>query len=833
MKILCVEDDRNIGNLLQITLAKQRYQIELAQDGQAGWDLAEVYTYDLILLDVMLPKLDGISFCKKLRSNQSSALNPNRDTPVILMTALDAVTNKVMGLDAGADDYLAKPFNIDELLARIRALLRRNQIQKTPLLTWGDLWLNPNSCEVTFQEKPIYLAAKEYEILELFLRYPEQIFNPSRLLDRLWTADEFPSEGAVRTHIKGLRQKLKQAGVADILETIYKQGYRLKPQKVISKDGQEDITSAPIPAAGVALELKAVWEKYRQSYSDRISIIEQAVTASQNGTLTPIQQHEAEQEAHTLIGSLGCFGLDAASQISRQIQQLFQREQGLKPPEIKQLEQLLTQLQQEITQYGFEAQEEFLPLTPTIPSHPIAFSDISFGKQGEKDISLENNLVSPSLLIVDDDFLLANQIAIEATNWGFQAEIAVNLQQAQEFLTHHFDVILLDINFLDSTKNGLGFLTAVRNQYPEIPVVMLTAEDSFAQRVEAARLGSQCFLQKPIAPNQVLATVTQVIQQKNQPVARLLIVDDDLGLLNLLRTLLEPCGYHLTLLDQPHKFWETLEQTVPDLLILDVEFSVVSLSHQHKEQGTVSFWSGFDLCQVVRSDIRWNRLPVLFLSSHTDIDTMQRSFAVGADDFLTKPIVATELLTRVRTRLEQRQLWRVAEIDALTGLSLRRKVLQDLTRLLQLAQRQQQPLSLAMLDLDNFKLVNDQYGHEMGDRVLNYFGKLLNQSFRQEDIVGRWGGEEFVVGMYGTSKEEGMRRLAQVLQQFSQHSFTAQQKGGDKKDETKFQVTFSGGIAQTPDNGKDLQTLYQKADIALYQAKALGRNRICLAILNS
>ncbi|TAF10560.1 MAG: response regulator [Nostocales cyanobacterium] len=790
MKILCVEDDRNISQLLQVTLAKQRYQIDLAQDGQAGWDLAEIYTYDLILLDVMLPKLDGISFCKKLRTNQSSPLNPNRDTPVILMTALDAVTNKVMGLDAGADDYLAKPFNIDELLARIRALFRRNQIQRTPLLTWGDLSLNPNSCEVTYQEKPIYLAAKEYEILELFLRHPEQIFSPSRLLYRLWTADEFPSEGAVRAHIKGLRQTLKKAGVVDILETIYKQGYRLKQPELFSKYCQEEIT----PVVSVASELKAVWEKYRQSYSDRLLIIQKTINALKTGTITQIQQQEAEREAHTLIGSLGCFGLDTASQISRQIQQLLKQEKGLESAEIAQLGKLITQLQQEISEYGCENRAEGLSSIPVIPS---AF-----------------------LLIVDDDLPLAKQMAIEAKNWGFQAKIAVNLQQAQELLAHHFDVILLDINFADSTENGLDFLAIVRKQYPEIPVVILTAENSFAQRVEAARLGSQFFLQKPIPASQVLATVIQVIQEVNQPVARLLIVDDDPGLLNLLRTLLAPSGYHLTLLDQPHKFWETLEQTVPDLLILDVEFSVVSISHQNSEQ--VNVWSGFDLCQVVRTDARWNRLPVLFLSAHTDIETIQRSFAVGADDFLSKPIVPTELLTRVRTRLEQRKLWRVAEIDALTGLSLRRKVLQDMTRFLQLAQRQKQPFSLAMLDLDKFKFVNDQYGHQIGDRVINYFGKLLNQSFRQEDVVGRWGGEEFVVGMYGTSREDGIRRLAQVLQQFSQYSFTA-------LDGTKFKVTFSAGIAQVPDDGQDLQTLYQKADAALYQAKKLGRNCICAA----
>jgi len=796
VKILCVEDDKNIGQLLQITLSKQRYQVDLAQDGQAGWDLAEVYPYDLIILDVMLPKLDGISFCKKLRTNQSSTLNPNRDTPVILMTALDAVTNKVIGLDAGADDYLAKPFELDELLARIRALLRRNQIQRTPLLSWGDLYLNPDSCEVTYQGKRIYLAAKEYAILELFLRNTEQIFSTSRLLNRLWTADEFPSDGAVRAHIKGLRQKLKRAGAGDILETIYKQGYRLKQQEVIGKNGNEDITPAPTPVTGVASELKAIWEEYRQSYGDRLVIIQQALTAIQNGTITATQKYQAEREAHTLIGSLGCFGLDQASQISRQIQQLLKQDQELQPPQIAQMGQLLTELQQEISQHGCKDQAEYLPSAP---------------------------ISSASLLIVDHDLTLAQQIALEAVNWGLQAEIAVNLHQAQQFLTiHAYDVILLEVNFPHSLKNGLDFLAIVHNQYPEIPVVMLTAEDSFVQRVEAARLGSQCFLQKPIVPTEVLASVTQVIQQVNQTVAKLLIVDDDPALLNLLRTLLEPSGYQVILLDQPDKFWEVLEQTVPDLLILDVEFNPVS--HQHREKSTI-FWSGFDLCQVVRSDTRWNRLPILFLSSHTDMETIQRSFTVGADDFLTKPIVPTELLTRVRTRLEQRKMWRVTEIDALTGLNLRRKALQDLTRLLQLAQRQKQLFSLAVLDLDNFKSINDQYGHEMGDCVLNYFGKLLNQSFRQEDVLGRWGGEEFVVGMYGIGIEDGMRKLTQVLQQFSQYSFTS-------LDGTKFKVTFSGGIARSPDHGQDLQTLYQKADIALYQAKALGRNRICSANLN-
>lgn len=796
MKILYVEDDVNIARMLQITLDQQRYQIDLAYDGQAGWDLAEVYTYDLILLNAKLPKLDGISFCKKLRGNVYSKFHPNRDTPIILMTASNTTVNKVIALDAGADDYLVKPVNIDELLAIIRALLRRSQVQKTTLLTWGNLCLNLHSCEVTHRGQIIYLAAKEYELLELFLRNPEQVFSSSRLLERLWKADKYPSEGTVRTHIKGLRQKLKQVGVIDFLETIYKQGYRLKYREAVVEDSQEDM----ITSASVEAKLDDVWEKYRHSYSDRLLIIEQAITALRQGEITQLQRFEAEKEAHTLIGSLGSFGLDIASQICRQIQQLFKREATLTTEEIHQMDQLIKGLQEQIEQYSYKNQLESFSSVSTIPN--------------------------TSLLIVDDDLPLAKQIATEAINWGFLAEIAVNLPQAQKLLIDHadkFDVILLDVNFPDSRENGLDFLAMLHSDYPEIPILILTVEDSFARRVQAARLGSQYFLAKPIFPSEVLATAIQVIQKANQSLARLLIVDDDPALLEFLRQPLELSGYHVILLEQPDKFWETMDQTVPDLLILDIEFSLSPFDRQ-SEKGVADTWSGFDLCQVVRSDTRWNRLPVLFISAHTDNETIQRGFTVGADDFLTKPIQPRELITRVRTRLEQRKLWKMMEIDPLTGVSTRRKALQDLVRTLYLAQRRQQHFTLGMLELDHIKCIKDEFGYERSDRVLNYFGKLLNQLCRQEDVVGRWGSEEFLIGMYSTDIQEGMQRLGQILHQLTQHSFTAQNG-------KEFRVTFSAGIAQVANNSRDVQALYQKADTALYQAKILGRNRICAAKL--
>lgn len=824
MKILCVEDDQGLAELLRVILVQQHYQFEIATDGLTAWELVDTYPYDLILLDLVLPGLDGIRFCQKLRANHSPVPNPNRDTPILLMTAVDEVKKKVIGLDSGADDYVVKPFIVEELLARIRALLRRNRVMRSPILTYDGLALNPNSCQVTYRNNPVPLTSKEYQLLELFLRNPEQIFNPTRLLDRLWTAEECPSEGAIRSHIKSLRKKLREMGSKDIVETIYKLGYRLKRDEDEDKESSPntdiDSTLSSVPAT-VAKGLGEVWLECRQSYLARLDIIKDVTRYLEENRLTSAQQQQAETEAHTLTGSLGSFGLEESSAIARQIQQVLKQKKKLGLADLEKLKQLLPLLEHHLEHSK----------TTDLPPLPVVFPYTPLG------------VTAPFLLIIDDDLTFATALADEAKTWGFTVEIAINLEQSQAILNSRFpQVIILDINFSEDNEKGVEFLAGINRQNPTLPIVILTIEDNFAKRLEAARLGSQCFLPKPITPSEVLANVSKVMQTANLSTARLLVVDDDPHLLRLLRTLLEPFGYQLTMLQHPQDFWKTLEQTTPDLLLLDISLGIFPSFFPENKAGaadspssgqattdsspeslssvlTEKPLSGIDLCKVIRSDPHWNRLPIIFLSGHTDIETIQSSFEAGADDFLSKPIVVTELLNRIRVRLEQRKLWSMSEIDELTGLSLRRKALQDLTRLFHLAKRQQQPLSLAILDLDLFKRINDDYGHDTGDRVLRYFGQLLGQTFRQEDVVGRWGGEEFVVGLYGINKHQGIQRLENIAYYFNQNQFV----GGEG---SIFKMTFSGGIAQFPEDGGDLQSLYRAADAALYRAKAQGRNQI-------
>ncbi|MEB3312478.1 MAG: response regulator transcription factor [Snowella sp.] len=221
MRILIIEDDDRIAHPLAEDLRHQNHVVDIATDGVVGWDYHQATTYDLILLDVMLPRVDGIALCKKLREAQVNV-------PILMLTAKDTTADKVAGLDAGADDYLVKPFELEELSARIRALSRRGKETQINLLTYGQLLLNPNTCQVSYGEHILSLTPKEYMILELFLKNPNRVLTRSDILDKLWDFDQSSGEGTVKTHITNLRNKLRSvSGKDSLIETIYGIGYRL------------------------------------------------------------------------------------------------------------------------------------------------------------------------------------------------------------------------------------------------------------------------------------------------------------------------------------------------------------------------------------------------------------------------------------------------------------------------------------------------------------------------------------------------------------------------------------------------------------------------------
>lgn len=222
MRILIVEDNLSLAEAIAEALIEQRYVVDVVNDGEAAWQQFNSLSHDLIVTDMMLPKLDGVSLCQRLRSHGHSV-------PILMLTARDTSTDKVNGLDAGADDYVVKPVDLPEIFARIRALLRRGSSMQNPILQWGSLHFDPSTYEVTYQSQPLYLTPKEYNLLELFLRNGRRVLSRGTIIEKLWSLEEPPAEDTVKAHIKSLRHKIKSAGGPnDLIETVHGVGYRLK-----------------------------------------------------------------------------------------------------------------------------------------------------------------------------------------------------------------------------------------------------------------------------------------------------------------------------------------------------------------------------------------------------------------------------------------------------------------------------------------------------------------------------------------------------------------------------------------------------------------------------
>lgn len=221
MRILIIEDDDRIAKPLAEDLKHQNHVVEIAQDGKIGLEYVQATQYDLILLDLMLPRLDGLTVCQRLRAEHFQGF-------ILMITAKDTTTDKIIGLDAGADDYIVKPFELDELAARIRAVSRRSAETRSSILQYGLLALDPNLCQVTYAGQLVSLTPKEYMILELFLRNPSQTLTRSAILDKLWEFDKLSGEETIRTHLTNLRKKIKSvSGSENFIETVYGIGYHL------------------------------------------------------------------------------------------------------------------------------------------------------------------------------------------------------------------------------------------------------------------------------------------------------------------------------------------------------------------------------------------------------------------------------------------------------------------------------------------------------------------------------------------------------------------------------------------------------------------------------
>jgi DNA-binding response OmpR family regulator/HPt (histidine-containing phosphotransfer) domain-containing protein len=642
MRILLVEDDESVAQVLEKVLTDEHYVVDVAPDGDAGWQLVSASHYDLVVLDIILPKSDGLEFCQRLRE---CAYN----MPVLLVTALDSSSKKIAGLNAGADDYVTKPFELEELLARVKALLRRSKTSVLLTLEWGPLRLVPSSREVFYQETRLNLTPKEHGLLELFLRNPAHVFSRSAILDSLWSYSEAPGEETVTSHIKGLRRKLSEAGApADLIVTVYGVGYRLK-----ASDAQDEPETASLAAGSLAASatasahmdtsnaelqaaemrqqkitaaLSTLWHSVKAQQLERLKLLRQALQKLQCNQLTDEIRQSAHRAAHSLTGALGIFGLKAGSDLARSVESLLQGNLPISSADQMQLQELIDALGETLAQAVKTPQQR------------------------------SDQIVLPLLILIDTQLELVPSLVSAIWAQGFTVKIAPDLAALQKLLTALSgsrseqlssqlavkgalpDVVLLNFSFETSDDQQLAQLSTLIRQVSSLMVLICSASGSLESRVQASHLGNYPFLEHPY-----VSDIVKGIDLLRSPPStqKVLVVDDDPQILAALKIRLEAQGFQTVTLGQPLGFWQVLQECAPDLLLLDIEMPK---------------YTGIELCQAVRQSPHWSQLPIVFFTSHADAPTQQAAFRAGANDIVEKSSSPADLLAQVSQQLQRAQL---------------------------------------------------------------------------------------------------------------------------------------------------------------------------------
>lgn len=558
-------------------------------------------------------------------------------------------------------------------------------------------------------------------------------------------------------------QQLVKLGVAGVLhhplasKEVARQLARLTGGHVPAVRLFETGSTEP-PAAGTeqrktwARGLKRAQESFEAITRQRLTTLAEALSRGELET----RRRELERGANSMAGSFSVFGYPDATPIARQLKDL------LGAPLNSQDKRAVAELAGRL--YSLLGQTPGRSLLPQRGDAPTVLL-IAESEELHADLAAHG---------------AASELRILACSRDFES------QEAEP------EMVVADLDMEGDWRARLARF--------ECPVLGLLTDPTPELRVAAARHGVATILEKPVAVGSLVEKIHEQVVDRSAPPAVVVILGGNPVLNAQLEGLLSPLQVQLCVADNLDTLWQHLEWRAPDLLMVDLE-----VGHR------------VDLCAAVRGDPRWADLPVIFVSRDQAPETRRRVFDAGGDDLIRRPIDGPELQARVRSRLKRsRHARRLAETDPLTGAATRRKAVPWLRRYLSLGQRRLIPVSIAVIDLDHFKHVNDTHGHPAGDRVLKGVSELLMKTFRSEDVVARWGGEEFVVGMFTMTRGQAVKRLEAFLERVYKEVFQSE-TGED------FSVSFSAGVAQFPEDGFDLESLYEAADQALYEAKARGR----------
>ena len=409
------------------------------------------------------------------------------------------------------------------------------------------------------------------------------------------------------------------------------------------------------------------------------------------------------------------------------------------------------------------------------------------------------------IFVVEADTEAAQELALQLRYYGYEVEVFNHLDKFRTAIQQRpHAIILMDIEFPEDEMGGIAVMEQIQKELAcPARVIFISTHDDMAYRLGAVRTGGVAYFTKPINSSELIDQLDLITASQIQDPFRVLIVDDSPTILSYHATILEQAGMLVKTVAEPLKLLGALNDFNPVLILMDLYMPGCN---------------GVELARVIRQIDGFLSTPIVYLSSENDFNTQAEAMSLCGDDFLVKPIDAAHLVSAVTMRATRARFLRSLMIhDGLTGLLNHTAIKEELAREVIRSSRLNSPLSLAMVDIDFFKKVNDTYGHAAGDRVLKSLARLLKQRLRETDIVGRYGREEFAVIMNDTDAASAAKVIDEIRTVFSRLLHLSHDK--------EFSVNFSCGIADLA-HFSDAVSLSEAADKALYQAKQRGRNKV-------
>lgn len=536
-------------------------------------------------------------------------------------------------------------------------------------------------------------------------------------------------------------------------------------------------------------KLKALSDSYAAQLPEKFAQIEQQWRQLPTDSWDDEGFQILHRLVHSLTGSGKTFGFAALSDAARMLEtclkQIAETKQAPDEEQRNQIQGMMVELRQ-----------------VAIKRDASTAGMLSAPAEGQGTVS------SRRIYLVEDDVEFAAGLKSQLGYYGYDVSVYHQLETFREAIRQSADaVVVMDIDFPEGSRHGVQMMKEMqRGRGAPVPVIILSAHDDFESRLEAVRAGGVAYFSKVFNVGNLIDKLDELTSGQSETPYRVMIVDDSASLTTYYAAVLEQAGMATSVVNDPLAVMQPLIEYAPDLILIDMYMPGCD---------------GMELARVIRQLDAFVSIPIVFLSAEKDLDKQLSAMTLGGDDFLTKPIQPQHLVSSVTSRIRRSLLLRSFMVrDSLTGLLNHSAIKDQLDREVARVKRQKSHSCFAMVDIDFFKKVNDTYGHPVGDRVIKSLSRLLKQRLRENDSVGRYGGEEFALVLADTDGAAALKVLDAIREDFSRLLHQG--------DGVEFSASFSCGIADMADF-PDATAIGDAADRALYQAKHAGRNRVAMA----